>query len=36
LGSTVVMLMPPGPLTFNGAWAPGVAIRLGEVMARRA
>jgi phosphatidylserine decarboxylase len=33
LGSTVVMLMPPGPLMFNSAWAPGGAIRLGEVMA---
>ena len=33
LGSTVVMLMPPGPLQFNPAWVPGKAIRLGEVMA---
>jgi len=33
LGSTVVMLMPPGPLAFNPAWAPARAIRLGEVMA---
>ncbi len=33
LGSTVVMLMPPGPLAWNPAWAPGGAIRLGEVMA---
>jgi len=33
LGSTVVMLFPKGPLAFNPAWAPGRAIRLGEVMA---
>ena len=33
LGSTVVMLMPPGPLAWNPAWAPGGAIRLGETMA---
>ena len=33
LGSTVVMLMPAGPLQFNPAWAPGGAIRMGEVMA---
>jgi phosphatidylserine decarboxylase len=33
LGSTVVMLMPPGPLAWNPAWAPGGALRLGEVMA---
>ncbi|MEO8296947.1 MAG: archaetidylserine decarboxylase [Burkholderiales bacterium] len=36
LGSTVVMLMPAqdrGPLRFNPDWAPGRAIRLGEVMA---
>ena len=33
LGSTVVMLMPPGPLRFNPAWAPAGPIRLGEVMA---
>ncbi|MBY0468538.1 MAG: archaetidylserine decarboxylase [Burkholderiaceae bacterium] len=33
LGSTVVMLFPPGPLSFNPAWAPGGAIRMGEVMA---
>ncbi len=35
LGSTVVLLMPPGPMSFNPAWAPGGAIRLGESMARR-
>jgi phosphatidylserine decarboxylase len=33
LGSTVVMLFPPGPLRFNPAWAPARPIRLGEVMA---
>ena len=33
LGSTVVLLFPPGPLHFNPAWAPGGAIRLGEAMA---
>ncbi len=33
LGSTVVMLMPPGALAWNPAWAPGGAIRLGETMA---
>ena len=35
LGSTVVLLFP-GALGFNPAWAPGGAIRLGEVMATRA
>ncbi len=34
LGSTVVLLFPPGQLTFNEAWAPGGAIRMGEAMAR--
>ncbi|HEX5634475.1 MAG TPA: archaetidylserine decarboxylase, partial [Gemmatimonadales bacterium] len=33
LGSTVVMLLPPGPLRFNAAWAPERSIRLGEAMA---
>jgi len=33
LGSTVVMLLPAGPLRFNPAWAPGGSIRMGEVMA---
>ncbi len=33
LGSTVVMLLPPGPLRFNPAWQPGGAIRMGEAMA---
>ena len=36
LGSTVVLLFPPGPLQFNAAWAPGQAIRMGETMANRA
>jgi phosphatidylserine decarboxylase len=35
LGSTVVLLFPPGPLAFNPAWAPERVIRMGEVMARR-
>jgi phosphatidylserine decarboxylase len=33
LGSTVVMLFPRGPLRFNPAWAPGGAVRLGQMMA---
>ncbi|MBL8362143.1 MAG: phosphatidylserine decarboxylase [Rubrivivax sp.] len=33
LGSTVVLLFPPGPLRFNPRWAPGGAIRMGEAMA---
>jgi phosphatidylserine decarboxylase len=33
LGSTVVLLLPPGPLRFNPGWAPGGAIRMGEAMA---
>jgi phosphatidylserine decarboxylase len=33
LGSTVVLLFPPGPLNFNPAWAAGGAIRMGEAMA---
>ncbi len=33
LGSTVVMLFPKTPLSFNPAWEPGRAIRLGEAMA---
>ena len=35
LGSTVVMLLPKGPLSFNTAWTPGAAVRLGEEMATR-
>ena len=33
LGSTVVLLFPPGPRSFNPSWQPGGAIRLGEAMA---
>jgi phosphatidylserine decarboxylase len=33
LGSTVVLLFPPGPLGFNPAWKAGGAIRMGEAMA---
>lgn len=33
LGSTVVMLFPEGPLSFNPGWAPARAVRLGERMA---
>ena len=33
LGSTVVLLFPPGPLKFNPTWAPGGAIRMGEATA---
>ena len=41
LGSTVVMLFPAAsagavPLRFNPAWAPGLPIRLGQMMANRA
>jgi phosphatidylserine decarboxylase len=36
LGSTVVLLMPAGPLAFNPAWRPGASIRLGEAMANAA
>ena len=35
LGSTVVMLFPAGPLSFNPAWLPGGAIRMGQPMAAR-
>ena len=35
LGSTVVLLLPPGPLRFNPAWAPGGAVRMGQPMAQR-
>ncbi|MET7013345.1 archaetidylserine decarboxylase [Uliginosibacterium flavum] len=34
LGSTVVMLFPKGARSFNPAWAPAGAIRMGEVMAQ--
>ncbi len=33
LGSTVVLLLPPGPLAFNADWTPARPIRLGEAMA---
>ena len=33
LGSTVVMLFPQGPFSFNPMWAPARSIRLGEAMA---
>ena len=36
LGSTVVMLFPQGPLTFNPAWAPARPIQLGEAMGQLA
>ncbi len=36
LGSTVVMLFPPGPLQFNPEWRSARAVRLGEAMAQRA
>ncbi len=33
LGSTVVLLTPPGPLQFNADWAATTPVRLGEAMA---
>ena len=36
LGSTVVLLFPPGDCRFNPLWAPGRPVRLGEAMADRA
>jgi phosphatidylserine decarboxylase len=33
LGSTVVLLFPPGPLAWNTAWRPDDPIRMGERMA---
>ena len=36
LGSTVVMLLPAGPLRFNPDWVAGRPIRMGEAMAQRA
>jgi phosphatidylserine decarboxylase len=35
LGSTVVLLLPPGPLAFDAGWQPGAAVRLGRPMASR-
>jgi phosphatidylserine decarboxylase len=34
LGSTVVLLFPPGPLRFDPGWAPGGEVRMGSAMAR--
>ena len=33
LGSTVVLLFPPGPLRFNAGWQPGGALCMGQAMA---
>ena len=33
LGSTVVLLFPPGPLRFSAGWQPGGALRMGQAMA---
>ncbi|MFC4787951.1 MULTISPECIES: archaetidylserine decarboxylase [Giesbergeria] len=33
LGSTVVLLFPPGPLHFSTHWAPARPVRLGQTMA---
>ncbi len=33
LGSTVVLLFPQGPLTFNPDWRPGGPVQLGQAMA---
>lgn len=35
LGSTVVLLLPPGPLVFDPRWAPGRPVRMGQAMAER-
>ncbi len=35
LGSTVVLLFPSGPLSFNSQWAPAGSIRMGEIMGTR-
>jgi phosphatidylserine decarboxylase len=35
LGSTVVLLYPPGPLVFEPGWAAGAPTRMGQMMARR-
>jgi len=34
LGSTVVMLFPKGPLSFNPTWGATKPIRMGEIMAK--
>ena len=33
LGSTVVLLFPPGPLVFAPEWQPGHPVRMGQAMA---
>ena len=33
LGSTVVLLFPARPLSFNRQWKPGGAVQMGEAMA---
>jgi phosphatidylserine decarboxylase len=35
LGSTVVLLFPPGRLAFDAPWTPGGIVRMGEAMASR-
>ena len=35
LGSTVVLLLPKGPLQFNPNWAAGGPVQLGQAMAQR-
>jgi len=35
LGSTVVMLFPKNALSFNPAWQPAAAVRMGEAMGER-
>ena len=35
LGSTVVVLAPPGPFVLDPSWRPGRPVRMGEAMARR-
>jgi phosphatidylserine decarboxylase len=36
LGSTVIVLMPPGPIQFNDLWQAGQSIKMGEIMANQA
>ncbi len=33
LGSTVILLWPPGPLRFNERWHPGAPVKMGQKMA---
>ena len=35
LGSTIVMLFRPGTILFDRHWAPGRAVRMGEMMGNR-